>query len=129
MTWGPTDEEVRAFREDHEKIDLEPYKSPSLYYAALLRAAWAVSPGPGLEEELADKRRLTRELDVAMCGEEGAAKQASLCDLIGSAKALRVRVAELEKTLRCQDLRVEELRSANDKWRSYFTTTKEETDD
>ncbi len=42
-----------------------------------------------LEEVLADKRRLTRELDVAMNGEEGAAKQASLCDLIGPAKRLR----------------------------------------
>lgn len=42
-----------------------------------------------LLEVLADKRRLTRELDVALSGEEGAAKQASLCDLIGVAKSLR----------------------------------------
>jgi len=41
------------------------------------------------EEVLADKRRLTRELDVAMHGEEGAAKQANLCDLIEPARKLR----------------------------------------
>jgi hypothetical protein len=34
------------------------------------------------EEVLADHRRLVRELDVLMHGEEGAAKQASLCDLV-----------------------------------------------
>lgn len=41
------------------------------------------------EEVLADKRRLTRLLDIALCGEENAAKQASLCDLIPIAKKLR----------------------------------------
>ncbi|WP_181153670.1 Lar family restriction alleviation protein [Brucella pituitosa] len=58
------------------------------------------------EEVLADKRRLTRLLDVAMHGEEGAAKQASLCDLIEPAKrmradnaALTARVKELEAQL------------------------------
>jgi len=34
------------------------------------------------EEVLADHRRLVRELDVLLCGEEGAAKQASLCDIV-----------------------------------------------
>lgn len=43
------------------------------------------------EEVLEDKRRLTRELDVALSGESGAAKQASLCDLIPIAKALRAK--------------------------------------
>jgi hypothetical protein len=42
-----------------------------------------------LKEVLEDKRRLTRELDVAMHGKEGAAKQASLCDLIEPARRLR----------------------------------------
>lgn len=51
------------------------------------------------EDVLADKRRLTRELDVAMHGEEGAAKQASLCDLIDSAMHMRNRIQHLEKTL------------------------------
>ncbi len=42
-----------------------------------------------LKEVLEDKRRLTRELDVAMNGEEGAAAQASLCDLVHPAEKLR----------------------------------------
>ena len=41
------------------------------------------------EEVLADYRRLTRELDVALSGPGLAAKQASLCDLIPHAKAMR----------------------------------------
>lgn len=35
------------------------------------------------EECFADHRRLVRQLDVALNGEEGAAKQASLCDIVG----------------------------------------------
>jgi len=34
------------------------------------------------EEVLADHRRLVREIDVALNGEDGAAKQASLCDIL-----------------------------------------------
>jgi hypothetical protein len=40
------------------------------------------------EEVLADHRRLVREIDVIMNGEDGAAKQASLCDLVGDIKEL-----------------------------------------
>ena len=49
---------------------------------------------------LADKCRLTRELDVAMHGEDGAAKQASLCDLIGPARDLRARAQAAETARR-----------------------------
>jgi len=38
------------------------------------------------EEVLADHRRLVRELDVLLNGEHGAAKQASLCDIVGQLK-------------------------------------------
>lgn len=38
-----------------------------------------------LTEVLDDKRRLTRDLDVALNGQLGAAKQASLCDLVSQA--------------------------------------------
>ena len=48
------------------------------------------------EEVLADHRRLVRELDVAMHGEENAAPQASLCDLIQSAHGMRERIEALE---------------------------------
>ena len=48
-----------------------------------------------MQQVIDDKHRLTRELDVAMHGEEGAAKQASLCDLIGPARDMRKRITEL----------------------------------
>jgi len=51
------------------------------------------------EEVLTDKCRLTRELDVAMNGEDGVAKQASLCDLIEPAKALHSAVATAKEAL------------------------------
>lgn len=47
-----------------------------------------VAEKESLEEVLADKRRLTRELDVAINGESGAAKQASLIDVIGQVKLI-----------------------------------------
>ena len=47
-------------------------------------------------EALEDTQRLTRELDVAMHGED-AAKQASLCDLIPLAKRLRSNFEVLEQ--------------------------------
>jgi len=53
------------------------------------------------EEALADTRRLTRELDIAMHGKENAAKQASLCDLIPLAKKMWDRIMELEGIAAC----------------------------
>lgn len=43
-----------------------------------------------------DVKRLTRQLDVEMHSEEAAAKQASLCDLIGDGKRLRDRAEQAE---------------------------------
>lgn len=40
------------------------------------------------EEVLADHRRLVRRLDVALNGEAGAARQASLCDIVGQLEDL-----------------------------------------
>lgn len=48
-----------------------------------------------LLDVIEDKRRLTRELDVAMHGEEGAAEQASLCDLLGPVRKLRGEIEQL----------------------------------
>lgn len=68
-------------------------------YTAALRDNEAVVAD--YEEVLADKRRLTRELDVIMNGEDGAAKQASLCDIVAQLprlmdelRALRLAVKE-----------------------------------
>lgn len=41
------------------------------------------------EEVLADHRRLVRELDVLINGEAGAAKQASLCDIVSQIKGMK----------------------------------------
>jgi hypothetical protein len=49
------------------------------------------------QEVLTDKQRLTRELDIALHGEEGAAKQAGLCDLIQPARQLRATIDLLER--------------------------------
>ncbi|MER0784055.1 hypothetical protein AAA534_15130 [Pseudomonas aeruginosa] len=62
--------------------------------AALAQAEQATADD--YEEVLADHRRLVRELDVLLNGEEGAAKQASLCDLVGQVAAIvRERCAPL----------------------------------
>lgn len=57
----------------------------------------------GYEGVLEDKVRLTRELDVAMHGEEGAAKQASLCDLIEPAKRMRETIERLRTLPHAED--------------------------
>ena len=48
----------------------------------VVRADFARELERDYEEAQADKRRLTRELDVIWNGEAGAAKQASLCDIV-----------------------------------------------
>ena len=61
----------------------------------------------GYEEAHADKQRLVREIDVILNGEEGAAKQASLCDLVGQIQTLVARVRELEEAARKMEQCVE----------------------
>ena len=41
------------------------------------------------EEVLAEHRQLVRRLDIALNGEKGAARQASLCDIIGQVEEAR----------------------------------------
>ncbi len=48
------------------------------------------------EEVLADHRRLVRELDVALNG-DGAAKQASLCDIVAQVKSMKQEIVGLPK--------------------------------
>lgn len=48
------------------------------------------------EEVLADKRRLTRALDVLMNG-DNAAKQASLCDIVGSFEHWKEKLLKAER--------------------------------
>ncbi len=51
------------------------------------------------EEVLEDHDRLVRDIDVIMHGEHGAAKQASLCDLVGPIRNMVATNAELKKLL------------------------------
>ncbi len=46
------------------------------------------------EEVLADHRRLVRKLDVLLNGEEGAAKQASLCDIVAQVQREGIKAAQ-----------------------------------
>lgn len=58
-----------------------------------------VAADKNLNEMYAERCRLAREIDVAMHGEKDAAKQASLCDLVPSARWLRERAEQLESEL------------------------------
>lgn len=42
-----------------------------------------------IEAQTNEENQLARELDVALCGEDGAVRQASLCDLVMIARDLR----------------------------------------
>lgn len=53
-----------------------------------------------LKKVVDDCRRLTREIDVIMHGEDRAAKQPSLCDLIEPIRALVISYAKLRKACR-----------------------------
>lgn len=71
-----------------------------------------------------DKKRLTREIDVIING-DGAAQQASLCDVVGDIKALvsveaklKSRIATLENKLQDQAL-AELARIAQDEGHGY----------
>lgn len=70
-----------------EGCDGEPYD-------VMIEAARLID---GYEEMAKHSRDLVRQLDVAMHGEQGAAKQATLCDLIGPAQELRERAEAAEK--------------------------------
>ncbi|AEZ50825.1 hypothetical protein DC1_0003 [Burkholderia phage DC1] len=70
------------------------------------------------EEVLADHRRLVRELDVLLNGEEGAAKQASLCDIVAQVRRQKddraAVIQALQKALAYWMPKVFDERSAHD---------------
>jgi len=69
--------------------ELEPDKE-GWVTIKVLPGSWIIAPGEvtpkDYEEVLTDHKRLVRELDVIINGEEGAAKQASLCDIVSQMK-------------------------------------------
>lgn len=50
-----------------------------------------------IEEILSDQRRLARELDVALFGQDGSAKQASMCDIVSAAKKMRAELSAFKE--------------------------------
>jgi hypothetical protein len=83
------------------------YEARRADYEASILAALEHAPAPTLENgltasdyeaTLTDQRRLVRELDIAMHGEKGAAKQASLCDLIEPARQMRAKIEAMPAT-------------------------------
>lgn len=73
------------------------------------------------EEVLADHRRLVRELDVLLNGERGAAKQASLCDIVSQVQHERIRAPQYkpsqeepaeERMCQCEHPNAERCRTA-----------------
>lgn len=54
----------------------------------------------GYIEAMNSVRQLSRQLDIAMHGEENAAPQASLCDLVAPAKAFRKWILESDSILK-----------------------------
>lgn len=61
------------------------------------------------QRALDDKRRLTRELDVLLNGEEGAAAQALLCDIVAQVRTIK---SKLNTAMRCLDAIAERSKQA-----------------
>lgn len=62
--------------------------------ALLAQPEQAAQPPADHEAVLADHRRLVRELDVLLNGEDGAAQQASLCDLVAQVRREGIKAGE-----------------------------------
>jgi len=116
MTWEPTEEEMREYREAAQReLDAldEDARDLSAVYRTTLLAAWAVSPGPGLEHEViewegAEKLRAEQrdaaearvaELEAALADtsrvDEALRKLVS--PVLARAEKAEARVAELER--------------------------------
>lgn len=74
-TWGGSGRRVRA----------ENSTAPNL------SASMSTTPETGRWYDADDIDRLVRELDVLLNGEEGAAPQAKLCDIVAQVRALMKR--------------------------------------
>lgn len=106
LAWTMT---FKAFG-DPRFIDISVMPRAARAEAEVARLKGAVAD---LEEVLADKRRLAREIDVAMHGEEGAAQQPSLCDLVTPARDLRKTVARLTAAVETAERERDEARHTN----------------
>lgn len=71
--------DLKRIEVDGERLDVHPAVADLL---------------DGFAQAQEDKRRLTRQIDIALSGEENAAKQASLCDMVPLANEVARRYAE-----------------------------------
>jgi hypothetical protein len=94
--------ELETYRTEPSPLDLEAASALTSLSQENERLKASITD---YEEVLADKRRLAREIDVALCGEEDAAPQASWCDLVKVAEMKRAEITSLS-------LRVKELEEA-----------------
>lgn len=97
-------QEQLAAREHNNVVLADALRREAVKCEALQRErdGWQQHAGEthrNLSEVIDDYRRLTRELDAAISGEAGAAKQASLCDLISPARDLRAERDALQRKL------------------------------
>jgi len=96
---------LKGENEQLKEMLAEAKADAKLWKLRTTEAANAVADYEELQAELADykevnedKKRLAREIDIIISGESGAAKQASLCDLVAPIQKI---VAELEKYRIC----------------------------
>ena len=85
---------VKELRDTYTRWNNPP--SPELPEGAgvCLRAADEIE---AYREIMDNHRRLVRELDVALNGEDGAAQQASLCDIVGQVKDRRWKLVRADE--------------------------------
>lgn len=95
--------ENAALKEENERLKAEKNSIGAKLVGSRLAVGQLKARVADYEEALADKRSLTRELDILLNG-DSAAKQASLCDIISQLSQhktpILARVAELEERTR-----------------------------
>jgi hypothetical protein len=81
-------------------MDTQPCNHPEPTCAHFVPAEALAAQKADYEAVLTDHRRLVREIDVLLNGEAGAAKQASLCDVVAQIVTLTARCETLEAALK-----------------------------
>lgn len=79
----------------------------------------------GQAEALDDVKRLTRELGVALNGEDGAAPQASLCDIVAQVKAMQLLQARAGEQARKREAILNEARDLGSPGQTPVATVRE----
>lgn len=83
----PTPEQLKAIRESDESVGDD--ESLRWFAPAYTQRRQLLKLVDAHEEAKADHQKLVRELDVLLNGEDGAAPQASLCDIVAQMKHMK----------------------------------------